>query len=268
MVRDGRERMIGLVDSGVGGLTIQREILDLLPNESTVYFADTGRAPYGSKSEKTILRYAKECFQFLLKNYPVKLVVLACHTVSAFAYEQLKDEVEIPVLEIIGPSVNLALRETRSGRIGVIGTESLINSGVYQKRLKEKSDVEVFSQSCPLLMPLSEEGWFREAETYTITRKYIAPLVDEEIDTLILGCTHYPPLIDALRAALPDYVKIVNPAAAVAEDVARMLQERSLQAPGVQASHLYVVTDNPERFKRVGERYLGRSMYYVRLVSS
>jgi len=260
--------MIGLIDSGVGGLTIQRELLNYLPDESTVYFGDTGRAPYGSKSEETILRYAKEGLQFLLRNYSMKLVVLACHTISAFAYEHLKNEVKIPILEIIGPSVDLALKETKNKRIGVIGTEALINSSIYQKKLKQKADVEVFSQSCPLLMPLSEEGWFREPETYTMTKKYIAPLVEEEIDTLILGCTHYPPLIEAISVALPANVSIVNPAAVVAETVVRMLQQRSLQTSGAKPTRLYIVTDNPERFRRVGERYLGRSMYYVRLVSS
>jgi glutamate racemase len=260
-------KAIGMLDSGVGGLTIQREILKHLPNESTVYFGDTGRAPYGSKSRESIIRFAEEGLRFLLNNYPLKLVVLACHTISAVAYEHLKGMVDVPLVEVVGPTVDLALRATRNRRIGVIGTEALINSNVYRRKLEEKSDVKVFSQPCPLLMPLSEEGWFKEPETYTITRKYIGPLVDEGIDTLILGCTHYPPLIEPIRRALPESVELIDPAVAVAEETLRILREKNMQAEDDSPRHLYIVTDNPERFRRVGERYLGRSIYYIRLVT-
>jgi len=140
-----QQKAIGLIDSGVGGLTIQRELLNHLPNESTIYFGDTGRAPYGSKSEETILRFAGESLNFLLQNYSVKLVVLACHTISAVAYQHLKDKAKIPIVEVIGPTIELALRATRNRRIGVIGTEALINSNIYQKRLKEKGDADVFA---------------------------------------------------------------------------------------------------------------------------
>jgi len=262
-----REKAIGLVDSGVGGLTIQREILNYLPSENTIYLGDTGRAPYGSRSEATILRYSEESLNFLLRNYSVKLVVLACHTISAVAYEYLKSKVEIPLIEVIGPTVGLAMQETRNRRIGVIGTEALINSDIYQKRLRQKGKVQVFSQSCPLLMPLSEEGWFKEPETYTIARKYVEPLVEENIDTLVLGCTHYPPLIEPIRRALPPSVRVVDPAAAVAEMTIKTLRERDLETSRGSSRQLYMVTDNPERFKRVGERYLGRTIYYLRLVN-
>ncbi|MEM3528247.1 MAG: glutamate racemase [Candidatus Bathyarchaeia archaeon] len=262
-----RWKAIGMLDSGVGGLTIQREILNHLPNESTVYFGDTGRAPYGSKSMESILRFAEEGIKFLLNNYPVKLVVLACHTISAVAYEHLKRMVDVPLVEVVGPTVGLAMKATRNRRIGVIGTEALINSNIYKKKLEERGDVKVFPQPCPLLMPLSEEGWFKEPETYTITRKYVGPLVDEGIDTLILGCTHYPPLIDAIRMALPEHVELIDPAVAVAEETSRILRENNMTAEDDSPRHLYIVTDNPERFKRVGERYLGRSIYYIRLIT-
>jgi len=262
-----RERAIGLIDSGVGGLTIQRQILSHLPNESTIYFGDTGRAPYGSRSEETILKYAQESLNFLLKNYSVKLIVLACHTISAVAYEHLRSKVEMPIIEVIGPTIDLAMQETKNRKIGVIGTEALIKSSIYQKRLKEKGDVNLFTQSCPLLMPLSEEGWFREPETYTITKKYIEPLVEEGIDTLILGCTHYPPLVEPIKKALPSSVKVIDPAVAVAEKTIKTLQERNLEASRTSPTRLYIVTDNLERFRRVGERYLGRAIYYLRLVN-
>jgi len=241
--------------------------LNHLPNESTIYFGDTGRAPYGSKSEETILRFAGESLNFLLQNYSVKLVVLACHTISAVAYQHLKDKAKIPIVEVIGSTIELALRATRNRRIGVIGTEALINSNIYQKRLKEKGDADVFAQSCPLLMPLSEEGWFREPETYTIAKKYVAPLVDEGIDTLILGCTHYPPLMEPIRKALLERVEIIDPAVAVAEKTIKALRESDLETSNTSSRKLYIVTDNPERFKRVGERYLGGTIYYIRLVN-
>ncbi|MGQ9639753.1 MAG: glutamate racemase [Candidatus Bathyarchaeia archaeon] len=263
---EGR-KAIGLLDSGVGGLTIQRELLKHLPNESTVYFGDTGRAPYGSKSRESIMRFSEEGLRFLLESYPVKLIVLACHTISAVAYEYLRSRVSLPLVEVIGPTVDLAMKATRNRRIGIIGTEALINSNIYRRRLEGRGGVKVFSQPCPLLMPLSEEGWFREPETYTITKKYIGPLVDEGIDTLILGCTHYPPLIEPIRGALPDHVEVIDPAIAVAEETSRVLREMGMQAENDSPSHLYIVTDNPERFRRVGERYLGRSIHYIRLVT-
>jgi glutamate racemase len=260
-------KAIGLIDSGVGGLTIQRQLLEHLPSESTVYFGDTGRAPYGSRSEKTILRYADESLDFLLRNYSIKLVILACHTISAVAYKHLKKRVTVPMVEIIEPTVELAHQATKNGRIGVIGTEALINSETYQKKLKEKKNVDVFTQACPLLMPLSEEGWFTEPETYTIVKKYMAPLVSEGIDTLILGCTHYPPLIGLIRRALPEKVRIIDPAVAVVEKITNMLREGGLEASSTSSSQIYAVTDNPERFKRVGERYFGHTLYYIRLVN-
>lgn len=262
-----REKAIGLIDSGVGGLTIQRELLNQLPSESTVYFGDTGRAPYGSKSTETILRYAEEDLDLLLRNYSVKMIILACHTISAVAYENLRSKVSIPLVEIIGSTVELAVQATRNRRIGVIGTEALINSDIYRKRLQEKASFEVFNQACPLLMPLSEEGWFNEPETYTLTKKYLAPLAEEGIDTLILGCTHYPPLIGPIKEALSEQVKVIDPAVAVAEEAMRALRDRGLEASNASPSHIYTVTDNPERFKRVGERYLGRTMYYIRRVN-
>jgi glutamate racemase len=257
-------RAIGFFDSGAGGLTVLKEVFDILPYESTVYFGDTGRAPYGSKSSQTITQFAIEDALFLTK-YNVKMLVAACDTISAVALDTLKSKFDIPVVGIIEPVIQTALSATRNKKIGVIGTEATIDSGIYEMLLKKMdSGVEVFGQACPLLVSFAEYGWLQEEETIAVARKYLYPLKQEGIDTLILACSHFPLLKDSLQRALESEINIVDPATEAAKEVAVILREKKLESAPRNASHLYFVSDNPRRFKTVGERYLGKKILYVR----
>jgi glutamate racemase len=260
---------IGVFDSGIGGLTVVRELLDTLPNERIVYFGDTARVPYGGKSVETIKRYAAEDTELLLAH-DVKLIVAACNTVSANALEEVERAAGgVPVIGMIGPCAREALKRTKSGRIGIIGTEATIASRAYETQIARKAEAasnqtKTFSQACPLFVPLAEEGWIDHPATEMIVREYLAPLIENDIDTLILGCTHYPVLIDAIQRVVGPGVTLINSGEAAAHAVSDLLKPGTPN--GKKPDHMILVSDVPRKFQSIGERFLGRKLPIARQV--
>jgi glutamate racemase len=252
--------MIGIFDSGVGGLTVVKEIFKKLPDYEIVYFGDTARTPYGNKSKEAIIRYAKEDAEFLLKK-GAKIIIIACNTASAVATDFLRKNINVPVFEVISPAAKQAVSITKRKKIGIIGTRATISSNVYNNLIKEDNpEIEVFSQACPLLVPLVEEGWLNDAETKRIVRRYLQPLKNKQIDTLILGCTHYPALKKIIRPRAGRKVKIVDSAEEVVRDIEKFLKdnaeiERSLAKGG---NHRFYVSDLTSQLPVIAEKLLGR----------
>jgi glutamate racemase len=258
---------IGIFDSGIGGLTVFQAIEKSLPGESFIYLGDTARVPYGTKSCETVTQYSRENTEFLIKH-GVKAVVVACNTASAFAIKVLQDEFELPILGVIEPGAHEAVRISQSLRIGVLGTSGTVSSRAYEKAIKDLSDdAVVMSQACPLFVPLIEEGWINDQETESIARRYLAPLMEAEVDTIILGCTHYPLLKNVIQKIVGDGVQLVD-ARATAVALKNLLEEKGLLSVGAQQAapdpeHQFYVTDSVERFERVGKMFLGKPLENV-----
>ncbi len=260
MTAERKPRPVGIFDSGIGGLTVVRALLAAVPDLDIVYFGDTARVPYGTKSDRTVSRLTLECIRFLT-HYDVGLVVVACNTASSIALAEVSRVVDVPVVGMIEPGVREALRASKTGVIGVIGTEATIRSGGYEKRLRElKPDVTIATAACPLFVPLVEEGWTHHDVTRQVAREYLAPLLAAGIDTLILGCTHYPMLTDVLGEVAGPAVTLIDTGAAAAADVAR-----SGPASGT-GDRRFFVSDVPNRFAVNGARFLGQPLGTIRLV--
>lgn len=231
MISDKKQAAIGVFDSGVGGLTVAREIMRQLPNEHIVYFGDTARVPYGSKSKDTVTRYSEQIIRFL-ETQDVKAIAIACNTASAYALETVSREFDIPIIGVIKPGARTAVDATRNKRVGVIGTEATISSGVYETFIQDLDpEIKVIGKACPLLCPLVEEGLTKDSVTYEIARRYLAELMETDIDTLILGCTHYPLLRSTIRDIMGDSVILVNPAYETAMDMKQLLTDLDLANP-------------------------------------
>lgn len=241
---------IGVFDSGVGGLTVVKEIMRQIPGESIVYFGDTARLPYGSKSKETVTTYTRQIIRFLMGK-EVKAIVIACNTASAFALETVKEEIDIPVIGVVKPGAKVAAETTRNGRIGVIGTEGTINSGIYNDFLNRTNpQVKVFGKACPLFVPLVEEGLIDDPITEEMIRRYTAGLIEQDIDTLVLGCTHYPLLRKNIQKIVGEQITLVNPAYETAIALKKVLKEKSLENDPVQKTdHRFFVSDGAEKFK-------------------
>ncbi|WP_457678085.1 glutamate racemase [Thermovibrio sp.] len=247
------DRAIGIFDSGVGGLTVLKALRDLLPNENLIYFGDTARVPYGSKSQRTIIRYSLQNAK-LLNAYKIKMLVVACNTSSAFALDILKEELPYPVVGVIKPGAKLAVSITKKGRVGVIGTEATVKSGAYRKEIISLNPFcEVFQKACPLLVPLIEEGWLDDPITKEVLRRYLDELLLEEIDTLVLGCTHYPLIKGLVKELYPD-LNLVDSAEAVAKEVKRSLP---LIREGENGFLRILVSDKTERFEKIAKMIMG-----------
>ncbi len=262
------ERAIGVFDSGVGGLTVLKELRRQVPYELLIYLGDTARVPYGTKSPQTVLRYAHEAARFLLAKR-VKLMVVACNTASAVAVHELAERHQIPVIGVIEPGAKRALQVSRNRRIGVIGTEGTIRSGAYERALQNHSaNVSVYSAACPLLVPLAEEGWTTHAVARLVAEEYLAPLLEKRIDTLVLGCTHYPLLKDTLQSVVGPEITLVDSAEETAKEVRLCLDKNHLllQSKGHDSAS-YFVTDLSDRFKRVGSDFLGEELQGVTTVN-
>jgi glutamate racemase len=252
---------IGVFDSGVGGLTVARAIMARLPSERIFYFGDTARVPYGVKSVETIAQYAREIATFLLaKN--VKLLVVACNTMAAVALREIEDLSPVPVMDVLSASATAAARDSAAGRIGVIGTLATVSSGAYDAAIhRARPGARVSARACPLFVPLVEEGWLDHRVTRLVANEYLAPLQREGVDTLVLGCTHYPLLRPVLQDAMGAAVRLVDSAEAVADQARVLLNERGLAARESTAPpHEYFVTDVPQRFQEIGGRFLGRAI--------
>lgn len=251
--------MIGVFDSGIGGLTVLRELFRELPECSFAYLGDTARVPYGTKGPETIRRYTREGAKFLVGR-GIEFLVLACNTMSAVATRDLWTEFpKVPVVEVVTPAVEAACAATRNGRIGVIGTRATVDSGVYEREIRRRlPTLSVRAQACPLLVPLVEEGWRDEPETASILTRYLAPVRAANVDTLILGCTHYPILEERIAREMGDGVTIVNPARAVARIVRDRLDRDPVRATACRGSgRLFLVTDRTPHFERIATEWLG-----------
>ena len=255
-----KDSAIGVFDSGIGGLTVLHEIIETLPKENTVYLGDTARAPYGTKSVETVLRYSFENSQFLVEK-GVKIVVVACNTSTAIALSRLEEKLSVPIIGVIEPGVRRATEGTRNKKIGVIGTEATIQSGAYTRALKAAdSKIEVYSRACPLFVPLVEEGWTENSVVQMTVQAYLSGFKQSGIDTLILGCTHYPLLKKAIRKFLGPGVRLVDSAQETAKEVGLSLQKANFVRPSGKGGHSFFVTDDPDRFIKVGRRFLGEKV--------
>ncbi|MCB0282128.1 MAG: glutamate racemase [Calditrichae bacterium] len=259
---------IGIFDSGIGGLTVLKELKKILPNEQLIYFGDTARIPYGTKSKELVQQYALEDAAFLLQ-YNVKMVVVACNTASAMAIDVLKERLDIPVVGVVIPGAKGAVRDTANKKIGVIGTSATVNSNAYSKAIKQISttETEVISKACPLLVPVVEEGWLDEQATYLILQKYLKDVLQENIDTLILGCTHYPLLQDAIRKVTGPSVKLIDSGSETAEFVKNILAEKNLLNDLARMGEdQFFVSDIPQKFEEIGSRFLGEPLRNVQRI--
>lgn len=258
---------IGVFDSGVGGLTVVRALMAHLPRESIIYFGDTARVPYGIKSVETIAHFSTQITQFLLEKR-VKLLIVACNTMAAVASQTITDLSPVPVLDVIEAGARNAVAQTRNRRVGVVGTLTTINSGAYDRAIHQlDADIIIRSQACPLFVPLVEEGWLDHAVTRMTAVEYLMPLLTEGIDTLVLGCTHYPLLRPLLQEVVGRHVTLVDSADNMALAAAALLEQMSLGNTGGAAPTLQCyVTDVPQRFQQVGGRFLGRPLENVQVV--
>lgn len=265
-----KEAPIGVFDSGVGGLTVAREIMRNLPQEKIVYFGDTARVPYGSKSKETIIRYSRQIVRFL-KTQNVKAIVVACNTASALALETISAETDLPMIGVVEPGAKVAVETTRNKKIGLIGTRATVKSGLYQRVIqKEDPGIQVIGQPCPLFVPLVEEGWLKDEITVAVARRYLEPLFHQEIDTLILGCTHYPLLRSLLKELVGDQVTLVNPAYETARELKELLAANSLLNDGKCIPpgdmHQFYVSDAAEKFKKFANSILPYGIDNTKLI--
>lgn len=253
------EGAIGIFDSGMGGLTVAREVMALLPHESIIYLGDTARVPYGTKSPETVIRYAETCSRILVER-EIKLLVVACNTASAHAIPMLQDMYSIPVIGVVEPGARAAVEVSQGGAIGIIGTEGTIQSEVYRLAIQALNPkLVVSSTSCPLFVPLADEGWVHGDVPLKVAQKYLSVFVKDDIQTLVLGCTHYPLLTNTIQQAVGDRVTLVDSAkatAGVVEDILTGLQQCAYadELP----IHEYIVSDDPKKFSKVGEPFLGQ----------
>ena len=239
---------IGVFDSGVGGLTVASEVMKQLPNERIIYFGDTARVPYGNKSKKAIIKYSKQIVNFLLEKN-VKGIVIACNTASAFALDEIISQVSIPIIGVIEPGAKTAAYVTKYNNIGIIGTKSTINSGMYQHLLnKTNPKVMVHEKACPLFVPLVEEGWINDPITFDVARRYLEDFIEIDIDTLVLGCTHYPLLRDTIGSVLGEKVTLVNPAYETAKTLKNVLNNKGVESSQLSDQHEFYVSDGVDQF--------------------
>lgn len=259
---------VGIFDSGIGGLTVVAEIMKQLPHEEIVYFGDTARLPYGPKSKQTVTRFAIQNTEFLLHN-GVKMVVVACNTASSVAVGELRARYDVPVVGVIEPGALAAVSSTLTGKIGVIGTEGTIASHAYEREIRMLDpDLTIFEKSCPLFVPLAEEGWTGGEVALVIAHKYLAPLRDAGVDVVVLGCTHYPILKATIGKVFGPTVKLIDSAEETAREVSGRLSGLGLaRGEGPEPVHRFYVTDFPHRFREQAELFLGAPVPDVKLVS-
>ncbi|MCP4703407.1 MAG: glutamate racemase [candidate division Zixibacteria bacterium] len=253
-----RNRPIGIFDSGVGGLTVMAEVIRHLPNENIVYFGDVGRCPYGGLSKETIIQFARQDIKFLLEH-DVKYIIAACNSVSAVALETVKKEFDIEILGVINPGAKAAADYSKNKRVGVIGTVATIGSNSYATDIQQlNNDIKIFSLACPLFVPLAEEGYLDKEATRLIALDYLKSLIDVDIDTLVLGCTHYPLLKNVIAKVMGDKVKLVDSAEETARQLTKVLEENSINKQDTnEAIYKLYVSDMPDRFSELVHKFLG-----------
>ena len=254
-----RDAPVGVFDSGVGGLTVAREIMRNLPSEKIVYFGDTARVPYGSKTKETVIRYSRHIIRFL-QEQQVKAIVVACNTASAFALDTVRDEFDIPIIGVIESGAKVAAARTRNKRVGIIGTVGTVGSGIHAQYLKKLDpEITVFGKACPLFVPLVEEGWLHDPVTVEVASRYLKELQDKDVDTLILGCTHYPLIRSTIRQVMGEEVCLVNPAYETALELGKLLEEQGLSSTGTEQKEFpyrFYVSDLADEFKEFANSIL------------
>ena len=262
-VVDRSSAPIGVFDSGLGGLTVAHAIMRQLPAESLIYFGDTARVPYGPKSPDTVRRYSREISAFLIEQ-GVKAIVVACNTATAHALPTLREELDVPVIGVVEPGARAAVRATRTGHIGVIGTAGTIRSQAYVRAIHAVNpDLRVTALACPLFVPLVEEGWTNHEATHMVAEEYLAPFVKDPIDTLVLGCTHYPLLKPVIGEIVGRSVRLIDSAEETAADARRMLDANDLTAAAGEGAYRFVASDDPQQFLTLGRRFLGSAIERV-----
>lgn len=247
---------IGIFDSGIGGLTVLKAVRELCIGQEIVYFGDTAKVPYGDKSSETVKSYSKQNVEFLI-GQGVDVIVVACNTATAYALEELQSSYSIPLIGVVEPGAKCAVDSTRNGHIGIIGTKGTINSGVYEREIRRlEPSIKVSCKACPLFVPLVEEGWTNHPATDLIIEEYLSPLLSSDVDTLLLGCTHYPLLTDAIRRYCGEEVKIIDSAHACAKSVKEMIGDANSNLDVTK----YFVSDDPEKFRLLGKQLLDLSI--------
>ncbi len=256
-------RPIGVFDSGIGGLTVLREIWNEVPEESTIYFGDNSRSPYGTKSRSTIIRYSLQNMKFL-ESKGVKMIVIACNTASSYAYQELKARASVPVVEVVTPGADVACRATKNGKIGIIATKGTISTGVYKKTVEDRAEklgmknIEIYQQACPLFVSLAEEGWWDKEVTKLTAEEYLKPLKDAGVDTLVMACTHYPLLSKVIQEVMGDNVVLVNTGEATAKVVKELLDKEGTASVGNNNPvREFYTSDEPELFEQIAAPFLG-----------
>lgn len=260
-------RPIGIFDSGIGGLTVLKEICRKIPHESTVYLGDTARVPYGIRSPETVTRYSFENTRFLFSK-EVKMIVIACNTASSVSLDAIKQSFPVPVIGVIEPGAKAAAVATANRKIGIIGTEATIKSNAYARAIREiDRSIEVFGIPCPLFVPLVEEGWSEGEIADMVAHTYLKGMKQKGIDTLVLGCTHYPLLKGVISGVMGEGVTLIDSAVETAGEIETILKALSLlNAPGAVMNRQFYVTDSPEKFKAVGERFLGEPIHHIKKI--
>ena len=262
-----KQKPIGVFDSGIGGLTVVKRLASTLPNENIIYFGDTARVPYGSKSNSTVIEYSIQNTKFLLQKN-IKALVVACNTASSIAIPDLKKMFDIPIIGMIEPGSRMALSKTQNKKIGVIGTRATISNLAYSKEIKKMNDkAVVFEKPCPLFVPLAEEGWIKHKATYEIAEEYLKELRENKIDALVLGCTHYPILSEVIQEVIGLKVALIDSGVASSELIKDELEKFNLLSDSEKTgSQEYYVSDIPAKFKEVAELFLGRAIDHVHKV--
>ncbi len=261
-------RPVAVFDSGIGGLTVLKEIMEQLPGEDIVYFGDTARIPYGTRSKETVVKYVVQSFNFLMtKN--IKAIVVACNTASSLALEEVKEQFDLPIIGVVEPGAKAAIATTKNNSIGIIGTEGTINSNAYQRKIRKVlPSAEIIGVSCPLFVPIVEEGWENSDVAYVAAQKYLIELKEHNIDTLVLGCTHYPALRYTIGKVLGDKVILVNPAYETAKVTKNILKEQGLLNEKLDGgTYKYYVSDDPDKFKRIGGNIIRKDIGLVEKVN-
>lgn len=261
------KRPIGIFDSGVGGLTVVKSIMERLPNESIIYFGDTARVPYGSKSKETVTKFSAQIIRFL-RSKDVKAIIIACNTVNSNCIEELRALFpDLPIEGVVEPGVRMALMATQNNKVGIIGTEATIASGKYPQLLQAaRPTLEVYAKACPLFVPLVEEGWAHHKITKEVIEEYLLPLTHTGIDSLILGCTHYPMLTEQIGQVLGPSIQLINPATEAAFNIKRLLKRTEKQNIQAYASYQFFVSDHTSRMQKMAQIFLDYPVTHVEKV--
>ena len=250
------KKYVGIFDSGLGGLTNVKELHRLMPDESIIYFGDTGRVPYGTRSDDIIIKYTKQDLRFLL-SFPLKAVIVACGTVSSVALDKVKDDVPVDIIGVVEPTVEAAIKATKNGKIGIIGTEGTIKSGSYKNKiLGINKDIEIYERACPLFVPLVENGYLNSPATKIITEDYLGEIKKAGVDTLILGCTHYPLLTDIISEVMGEDVTLISPGVETAKYAKRLFEEKGLCEKDGNGEINYYVSDDVDKFSYLASMFL------------